>query len=345
MHPETADPDLPAPLVDWPIDRLRALDPDLRSPAPASPIPDPQPPVPDPQSPLPAPQSPVPTPPSPIPAPQPPVPTPQSPVPTPQSPVPDPQPPVPAPLADLVSALDPVAFSRSLGIEPDGWQADVLRWTGRRLILNCARQTGKSTTAATLALHRAIYYPDSLILLVSPSLRQSAELFRKVTGLLNRPAERPALVEDNRLSCTLANRSRVISLPSSEATIRGFSGAALIIEDEASRVSDDLYRAVRPMLATSGGRLILMSTPYGKRGHFWDVWSDEAEGSEWERVRVPASACPRISAAFLDEERSSLGAWWYAQEYECEFVDAATSAFTWEMVRAAQKEAIQTWDL
>ncbi len=310
MHPETADPDLPAPLVDWPIDRLRALDPDLRSPAP-----DPQSPVPDP------------------------------PVPTPQSPVPVPQSPSPSPLADLVSALDPVAFSRSLGIEPDGWQADVLRWTGRRLILNCARQTGKSTTAATLALHRAIYYPDSLILLVSPSLRQSAELFRKVAGLLNRPAERPALVEDNRLSCTLANRSRVISLPSSEATIRGFSGAALIIEDEASRVSDDLYRAVRPMLATSGGRLILMSTPYGKRGHFWDVWSDAAEGSEWERVRVPASACPRISAAFLDEERTSLGAWWYAQEYECEFVDAATSAFTWEMVRAAQQEAIQTWDL
>ncbi len=205
MHPETADPDLPAPLVDWPIDRLRALDPDLHSPAP------------DPQSPVPVP-----------------------PVPTPPSPVPVPQSPSPSPLADLVSALDPVAFSRSLGIEPDGWQADVLRWTGRRLILNCARQTGKSTTAATLALHRAIYYPDSLILLVS-SLRQSAELFRKVAGLLNRPAERPALVEDNRLSCTLANRSRD-QPPSSEATIRGFSGAALIIEDEASRVSDDLYR-------------------------------------------------------------------------------------------------------
>ena len=213
------------------------------------------------------------------------------------------------------------------------------------MVTSSSPSEGKSTTAATLALHRAIYYPDSLILLVSPSLRQSAELFRKVAGLLNRPAERPALVEDNRLSCSLANRSRVISLPSSEATIRGFSGAALIIEDEASRVSDDLYRAVRPMLATSGGRLILMSTPYGKRGHFWDVWSDAAGGSDWERVRVPASACPRISAAFLDEERTSLGAWWYAQEYECEFVDAATSAFTWEMIRAAQKEAIQTWDL
>ena len=160
--------------------------------------------------------------------------------------------------------------------------------------------------------------------------------------LLARLPAAPSLVEDNRLSCVFANRSRIVSLPSSEATIRGFSGAALIVEDEASRVSDDLYRAVRPMLATSGGRLILMSTPYGKRGHFWEAWSG---GPEWERVKVPAAACPRISPEFLVEERASLGAWWYQQEYDCEFVDAASSAFTHDMIRAAQKEPVETWNL
>lgn len=258
---------------------------------------------------------------------------------------------MPSLAADLDLALDPAAFSKSLGITPDPWQAGVLRWRGKRLVLNCARQTGKSTTAATLALHRALYFPGSLILLVSPSLRQSTELFRKVGDLLKAGDGRdgraalPAaasLSEDNRLSCVLANRSRIVSLPSSEATIRGFSGAALIVEDEASRVSDDLYRALRPMLATSGGRLILMSTPYGKRGHFWDAWSG---GPEWERVKVPATACPRISPQFLAEERDSLGAWWYAQEYACEFVDAASSAFTFDMIHAAQKEPVETWVL
>ena len=191
---------------------------------------------------------------------------------------------------DLAHALDPAAFSRSLGIEPDPWQAGVLRWSGKRLVLNCARQTGKSTTAATLALHCALYVPRSLILLVSPSLRQSTELFRKVGVLLARLPAAPSLVEDNRLSCVFANRSRIVSLPSSEATIRGFSGAALIVEDEASRVSDDLYRAVRPMLATSGGRLILMSTPYGKRGHFWEAWSGGPESGARQGARrgVPA---------------------------------------------------------
>lgn len=68
-------------------------------------------------------------------------------------------------------------------------------------------------------------------------------------------------------------RWRIVSLPSSEATVRGFSGAALIVEDEASRVPYDLYCAMWPMLAISGGRLVLMSTPFGKRGHFFEEWT------------------------------------------------------------------------
>ena len=71
---------------------------------------------------------------------------------------------------NLVQALDPVAFAReALSFIPDPWQAQALRWSGKRLLLNCSRQSGKSTTAAILALHRALFYPASLVLLVSPS--------------------------------------------------------------------------------------------------------------------------------------------------------------------------------
>jgi hypothetical protein len=45
---------------------------------------------------------------------------------------------------------------------------------------------------------------------------------------------------------------RVGQMP--QGTIRGFSAATLIVEDEAARVPDDLYFSVRPMLAVSGGR-------------------------------------------------------------------------------------------
>ena len=77
--------------------------------------------------------------------------------------------------SDLALALDPVLFARQvLGFEPDDWQSDVLRWDGRRLMMNVSRQCGKSTTAAVKALHRAIYWPDSLVLLVSPSPGRAA---------------------------------------------------------------------------------------------------------------------------------------------------------------------------
>jgi len=196
-------------------------------------------------------------------------------------------------------------------------------------MLNCSRQSGKSTTASILALHRAIFYPDNLVLLVSPSLRQSSELFRKVGEQLKKLQCKPKLLEDNKLSCTLENKSRIVSLPSSEGTIRGYSGASLIIEDEASRVDDELYRAIRPMLAVSNGRLILMSTPFGKRGHFYKEWT---EGEGWGKVEVKATECARISPEFLEEEKRSLGEWWFKQEYMCEFVETMDQVFSYQYI-------------
>jgi len=244
--------------------------------------------------------------------------------------------------ANLAQALDPVLFAKeALGFTPDPWQEQALRWGGKRLLLNCSRQSGKSTTAAILALHKALFYPASLVLLVSPSLRQSSELFRKVQDFLKAlPAEQqPELVEDNKLSLTMKNKSRIVSLPGSEGTIRGFSGASLIVEDEAARVPDELYFAVRPMLAVSGGRLILLSTPFGKRGHFFKEWTEG--GDTWERIMITAHDCPRITPEFLEEERQALGEWWFKQEYLCEFVETEDSVFTYDQVMAAITEEVE----
>ena len=215
---------------------------------------------------------------------------------------------------------DPCALARLCGLAPDPWQEQVLRWQGKRALLNCSRQAGKSTTTSILALHRALYTPGALVLLISPSLRQSAELFRKVIDAINCLPRRPVLGEENKLSLRFANGSRIVSLPSSEATIRGFSAVSLIIEDEAAFVDDDLYTALRPMLAVSGGQFILMSTPNGRRGHFFEAW--ERGGPEWDRVKITAWQVPRIERAFLEEERRVLGDR-FRQEYEGEFMNAA----------------------
>ena len=201
--------------------------------------------------------------------------------------------------------------------------------------------THNSTTASIIALHRALFYPGSLILLISPSLRQSGELFKKVQSFYKMVPDQKNPPEDNKLSMTLENGSRVVSLPSSESNIRGFSAVDLVIEDEAARVDDDLYRAVRPMLAISSGKLILMSTPFGKRGHFFEEW--ENGGSQWEKITISAPECNRISPEFLEEEKRSLGEWWFAQEYLCEFRDTTDSLFKYDDIQEALSNDLEAW--
>jgi len=243
---------------------------------------------------------------------------------------------------DLKLALDRVAFAEELGVPPDPWQGDLLRSEATRVLLNCSRQSGKSTTAGILALHRALYHPGSLVLVLAPALRQSQELFGKVAGFyrtLGRPVSPKG---ERRLSLELENGSRIVTLPGTEKTIRGFSGASLLLVDEAARVANDLYASIRPMLAVSGGRLLAMSSPFGTRGWFYDAW---VSSERWERYEVPATQVPRISPEFLEEERRTLGEWWYEQEYMCRFLDAETQAFRREDIDRAFEEEVEAWEL
>ena len=214
---------------------------------------------------------------------------------------------------------------QKLGLEPDGQQTRMLESTTRRGMLNCTRQWGKSTITAAKSVHQAWSQAGSLTLVASPSARQSGEFLRKAAELAKRLGIRPKGDGNNEMSLEFPNGSRIVGLPESEATIRGFSKVSLLLVDEASRVSDELYRAIRPMLAVSNGTLWLMSTPFGKRGFFWETW--ERGGPEWERVQVTGYECPRIHREFLEEERRAIGERGFRQEYLCEFVDAVSGVF------------------
>jgi hypothetical protein len=233
---------------------------------------------------------------------------------------------------DLKLALDRVAFARAAGLEPDEWQEEVLRSVSKRLLLNCSRQSGKTTIVAALALHRALYVPRSFCLIFSPSLDQSLEFFRRVADLCH--ALGMEHVDPEALRKTgmdLKNGSRVEARPGSERTARGRTADLLVI-DEAARIEDELYHSLRPMIAVTGGSLVMLSTPAGKRGAFYDAWT---AGVGWERYRVTAKECPRISPEFLEEERASLPSWVYRQEYECSFEETSDQVFTTDMVERA----------
>jgi hypothetical protein len=231
----------------------------------------------------------------------------------------------------FLSSTDPVGFSEQiLGFTPDETQRRVLDLNVRRGILNCCRQWGKSTLTAVKAVHNALYIAGSLTVVVSPTERQSGEFVRKASHFVRRLGLPVRGDGDNAVSLLLPNGSRIVGLPGTEATIRGFSAVSLLLIDEASRVSDELYKTVRPMLAVGGGALWLMSTPFGKRGFFYETWARQSAG--WLRVQATGPECARIPKDFLDEEREALGDRWFRQEYLCEFIAAEDMLFDIDLV-------------
>lgn len=232
---------------------------------------------------------------------------------------------------------NPALTMKAAGMTPDPWQAELLRSNFSRALLLCTRQAGKSTVSAALAVHEAVSRPRSLVLLLSPSERQSGELAVKVFDFYDALGQPVPSRKRTELQLHLTNGSRIIALPENEKTIRGYSGARLLIVDEASRVGDSLYYSVRPMLAVSKGRLLAMTTPFGKRGWFYDAWSGK---DDWHRVSITAEQCPRIDAAFLAEERAALGDRWYRQEYGCSFEDIVGAVFDSADIEAAMTEDV-----
>jgi hypothetical protein len=232
----------------------------------------------------------------------------------------------------------PSGLMTAAGMHPDDWQRKLLASDAERVLLLCSRQAGKSSVAAALALRVALLRPQSPVLLLSPSQRQSGELFRKVLDQFNALGRPLGVASESVQRLELANGSRVVSLPGGEKSVRGFSAVALLVIDEAARVPDAFYYAVRPMLAVSKGRLVALSTPFGRRGWFHDEW--RGEGS-WERVKITAPECPRIAPAFLAEEERSLGPRWFRQEYLCSFEEVVDAVFSYEDVQAALADDLQ----
>src|ERR1017187_7721361 len=155
---------------------------------------------------------------------------------------------------NLELRLDPAAIMERAGMPPDPWQVRLLRSKADKTLLLCSRQSGKSTVTAALALHEVVFHPKSLVLLLSPSLRQSQELFRKVTDFRNKLSEPIPVADESALRVELKNGSRIVALPGTEETVRGFSGVRLLVVDEAGRGDGPRFHAIRPMLAISGGR-------------------------------------------------------------------------------------------
>lgn len=236
----------------------------------------------------------------------------------------------------------PIALAAELQVNLDPWQVRVLESTSPRLICLGPRQIGKSTVSGLLSLFNALTVPEALVLLIAPAQDQSKELARTIRGMAARAglstSERSEAIAPTQLSASrieFANGSRVIALPgASEATVRGYAKPDVIVVDEAARLKEETYIAIRPMLATHPtGRLLLLSTPWLKSGTFYRTWTSDS--TAWERVRVYTHDCPRLTPEYLATEKAELPVWVYAREYLGEFSDDDMTLFSAELIQAA----------
>lgn len=229
------------------------------------------------------------------------------------------------------------------GMKPDSWQAELLRSLPLRTLALCSRQSGKSTWAASCCVRVALTEPDALVLVLSPTLRQSIELYRKALVIYRALGRPVASVIENRTSLELVNGSRIVALPGDPDGIVGYSAPRLVVVDEAARAPDELYLAIRPMLAVSRGRLVCCTTPLGRRGFFFKEWSENP--ADWHRVMVTAEQCPRITPEFLEAEKRSLGERWYRQDYLCSFEDSTDAVFSYDDIMKAMTSKVEPIDL
>ena len=249
------------------------------------------------------------------------------------------------PTATVAVDADRVGFARAVGIEPDPWQTEVLASDHPRKILCCGLQTGKSTVAGILAIHKALTVPGATVLVVAPGERQAKLLFGKAAGLYKRAGYPLPAHSERRTGLELSNGSVIEALPAVERTTRGYS-VDLLIVDEAAAVPDMDYMGILPALIATQGEQVLLSTPRGKRGFFHELWHGD---DDWQRVMVRSDETPRIRVEDLEIFKRTMPLQFWEQEFLCAWLDTEGGLFSYSDVEAAlaageDVEAIQIGD-
>lgn len=225
--------------------------------------------------------------------------------------------------------INPVAWAEAqLGITLAPWQREVLTSDAQRLLLLTPRQCGKTTVIAALAAVTMKVFPGTQVAIISPTARQSGFLSAKVGDLLR--SER--IVQQSSTALTLANGSGLASLPGDRPdTVRGLTASLLLI-DEASRVKSELIASAMPMTAASNGRTILLSTPAGASGSFYDYFMDDS--GDWVKKTVTLGDATHYSQKELKALRRRLGERMWQQEMEAKFLERPGALFSIEQVDA-----------
>lgn len=227
-------------------------------------------------------------------------------------------------------------------MELDAWQKEVLDYQGN-IAVRAGRQVGKSTIIARKAAEFAIKNPNKSVLIISHTERQAYLLFTKILYylqdnhklLIMQGKDRPT-----KSQLKLRNKSIIRCLPTGldGSGIRGYT-IDLLIADEAAFIPDEVWPAVTPMLSTTGGKIILLSTPFGRQGYFYESFSDDNFKTWHINAEDVAEQREEPQKTFMkdhqEKEKAKMTQLQYAQEYLGEFVDELRQLFSDNIIKLA----------
>jgi phage FluMu gp28-like protein len=228
------------------------------------------------------------------------------------------------------SQMDTREFAeKTLKIKPFPYQAKLLQDQSKRLVACMGRQSGKTMTIALKAIKFAVSNKTVTILITSPSLRQSMIMFNRIINIIASSPLKSRVTRATRTTIQFDNRSEIIALPASENMLRGFS-AHMIICDEAAFMPEPLItNIIFPMISSTQGYAIFLSTPWGRNHFFYKAFMDP----NYSVHRVKSSENPLITPEFLEEMRHNMTTEAFQMEYEAEFVEAVNSFFQQDLIR------------
>lgn len=236
---------------------------------------------------------------------------------------------------------EPAEFVRQrFGVEPDPMQAAMLNDRNQYIGMVWGRQTGKTTGVSFKAAHFGAVTPGGLCLIFAPSEQQSINLLARCKPYLyNAGVE---IDVDNRTEIRFRNGSELRALPGSQKTVRGWSGPGMLIVDEAAFAPNELWEAVEPMIAVSGGQVILLSSADATFGFFYEIMT--GDDPHWSRYKVTAYDCPRYNRDWLEWKRATLPDRVFKREYLAEFVDPTGIWIPEHMRQRAHAELVDPLD-
>lgn len=222
------------------------------------------------------------------------------------------------------------------------FQDMILNDESTRILLCCARQIGKTTTVAIKALHYAYFNSPKNIIIVSATKNQSKEVIYRMRQLLRTarfttwtelsPTARDSKSELVIRSKDKKSQSRIISLPATDAG-RGYT-ADIAIVDEAAFIENGDYifnQVVEPMTSRTKGSIMLLSTPNGKRGFFWNCYHSDY----YSVYHFDWQVNPETKEEEMKEKRTRMTTREFQAEYEARFVASKSAYFTHEEIKKA----------